>query len=134
MSEKTNETQSSESKPATSATSDMTIRLKGGEREMIAAAAACALAVLQFLIGATGGTFLTAAMFFNLALIGWLGNTAFARKRRGEGNGLLLLTGVAFVLAAVSTLYLVEGLNDIVRGAQALQEMGNAFSDFDTDF
>ena len=123
---------------ARGAWADIATRLKRKEREMILAVAACGIAVIQFCIGATGGTFLTAAMFFNLALIGWLANTAFARRRAGQGSGLLVLTGVAFVLAALSTLYLAEGLTELVRGAQALQEMGQAFDnvgDFtDLDF
>ena len=114
---------------------DIVTRLKRKERETILAVAACGIAVLQSLIGATGGTFLTAAMGLNLALIGWLANTAFARKRAHEGTGLLVLTGVAFVLAALSTLYLAEGLTEVLRGAQALEEMGQAFGDIgDLDF
>lgn len=103
---------------------DMMERLKRGEREMILAAVACALAILQFLIGATGGSLLTAAMLMNLALIGWLGNTAYVRSKRGEGKGLLALTGVAFGIAAVSTLYLAEGLTTVVNTAQTMQNLG----------
>ena len=100
---------------------DMMGRLKGGEREMLLAAAACGLAILQFLIGATGGALLTAAMLMNLALIGWLGNTAHARRKAGQGSGLLLLTGIAFALAAVSTLYLVEGISSVVNTVQVFE-------------
>ena len=107
---------------------DIIARLKRKERETILAVAACGIAVLQFLIGATGGSLLTAAMFSNLALIGWLGNTAFARKRNQEGSGLLALTGVAFVLAALSTWYLVEGLTAIVNTAAAFESVD--FTDF----
>lgn len=103
---------------------DMMERLKRGEREMILAAIACALAVLQFLIGATGGALITAAMLMNLALIGWLGNTAHDRWKRGDGKGLLLLTGVAFALAALSTLYLAQGITDIVTVAQTMSDFG----------
>jgi hypothetical protein len=111
--------------PATdSAWQDMMERLKRGEREMILAAVACALAVLQFLIGATGGALVTAAMLMNLALIGWLGNTAHARWRGGAGKGLMLLTGVAFALAAVSTLHLAQGITDIVTVAETMSDFG----------
>ena len=103
---------------------DMMERIKGGEREMILAAVACALALLQFLIGATGGSLLTAAMLMNLSLIGWLGNTAHARWKRGEGKGLLALTGIAFGIAAISTLYLAEGLTTAVNTAQTIQSLG----------
>ena len=134
MSENTNESPAASPKGGEGAWTDLMLRLKGGEKAMIAAVVACAVAALQLLIGATGGVILTTAMLFNLALIGWLGNTAFARKGRGEGNGLLLLTGVAFILAAVSTLFLAQGVSDIARMAQGLEEMGNAFGDFDVDF
>ncbi len=109
---------------------DITTRLKHKERETILAVVACGIAVLQFLIGATGGTFLTAAMLMNLALIGWLANTAFSRRRGGEGGGLLVLTAVAFVLATLSTLYLAEGVTDIVRMGQAFDNVGD-FTDID---
>lgn len=118
------------SQPATAAAAsegawqDMMERLKRGEREMILAAVACALAILQFLIGATGGALVTAAMLMNLALIGWLGNTALARWRSGAGKGLMLLTGVAFALAAISTLYLAQGVTDIVTVAETMSEFG----------
>jgi len=103
---------------------DMMERLKRGEREMILAAVACALAVLQFLIGATGGALVTAAMLMNLALIGWLGNTAHTRWQTGTGRGLMLLTGIAFALAATSTLYLAQGITDIVTVAETMSEFG----------
>lgn len=111
--------------PATdSAWQDMMERLKRGEREMILAAVACALAVLQFLIGATGGALVTAAMLMNLALIGWLGNTAHARWKSGTGRGLMLLTGVAFALAAISTVHLAQGVTDIVTIADTVNDFG----------
>ncbi len=103
---------------------DMMERLKRGEREMILAAVACALAVLQFLIGATGGALVTAAMLMNLALIGWLGNTAHVRWHSGAGRGLMLLTGIAFALATISTLYLAQGVTDIVTIANTVNEFG----------
>ena len=112
----TPETRPSEATPG--AWQDLTARLKKGEREMVLAAVACGLAVLQFLIGATGGALLTAAMLMNLSLIGWLGNTAFARRKDGQGSGLLLLVGIAFALAAISTLYLVEGVTSVVNTVQ----------------
>lgn len=110
--------------PAEGAWQDMMERLKRGEREMILAAVACALAVLQFLIGATGGALVTAAMLMNLALIGWLGNTAHARWRSGSGKGLMLLAGVAFVLATISTVYLAQGVTDIVTIADTVNDFG----------
>ena len=68
-------------------------------------------------------TLLTAAMLLNLALIGWLGNTAVARWRAGEGAGLLVVTGVAMGLATLSTLYLAEGLSTIVNTAAAFESL-----------
>jgi len=124
MSEQPTPQQTSTTMPAVGAWQDMMERLKRGEREMILAAVACALALLQFLIGATGGSLLTAAMLMNLALIGWLGNTAHARWKREEGKGLLALTGVAFGIAAISTLYLAEGLTTVVNTAQTIQDLG----------
>lgn len=124
MSEQPTPQQTSTTTPAVGAWQDMMERLKRGEREMILAAVACALALLQFLIGATGGSLLTAAMLMNLALIGWLGNTAHARWKREEGKGLLALTGVAFGIAAISALYLAEGLTTVVNTAQTIQDLG----------
>jgi len=103
---------------------DMMERLKRGEREMLLAATACALAILQFLIGTTGGALVTAAMLMNLALIGWLGNTAYTRRQNGEGKGLFLLTGIAFGLATVSTLYLAQGITDILTIANTVNDLG----------
>lgn len=100
---------------------DMMGRLKAGEREMILAAVACGLALLQALIGATGGALLTTAMLLNLSLIGWLGNTAHARRNAGQGNGLLLLTGIAFALAALSTLFLAEAVTSVVNTVQVFE-------------
>lgn len=123
MGEFINQPKATETKAAPGAWQDITARLKRGEREMILAVSACGIAVIQFFIGATGGSLLTAAMFFNLAFIGWLANTAFARRRAGEGSGLLVLTCVAFVLAALSTWYLVEGLTALINTIDAFEHM-----------
>lgn len=124
MSEPTQTTATTATPATDGAWQDMMERLKRGEREMVLAAVACALAVLQFLIGATGGALVTAAMLMNLALIGWLGNTAHARWRSGTGKGLMLLTGVAFALAAISTIYLAQGVTDIVTIADTVNDFG----------
>lgn len=124
MSEQPTQSTATQTLPATSAWQDAMERLKRGEREMILAASACALSILQFLIGATGGTLLTAAMLLNLALIGWLGNTAHARWKGGDGKGLLAVVCAAFVLATLSTLHLAEGLTSVVTTAQTMQDLG----------
>jgi hypothetical protein len=124
MSDQTTPQEPSTTAPTAGAWQDMMERLKRGEREMILAAVACALALLQFFIGATGGSLLTAAMLMNLSLIGWLGNTAHARWKQGGGKGLLALVGFAFGIAAISTLYLAEGLTVVVNTAQTIQDLG----------
>lgn len=124
MSEPTQSTTATATPATEGAWQDMMERLKRGERETILAAVACALAILQFLIGATGGALVTAAMLMNLALIGWLANTAHARWRSGTGKGLMLLTGVAFAVATISTVYLAQGITDIVTIADTVNDFG----------
>ena len=124
MSEHSTSNQISAETPTPGAWQDILERLKRGERAMILAAAACVLAALQFFIGALGGALLTAAMLMNLALIGWLGNTACARWKTGQGKGLMVLVGIAFVMAAISTLYLAEGLTSVVNTVQVMGELG----------
>ena len=124
MSESLNQSgQNTTKQTPTGVMQDIGARLARKEKEAILAVVACAIALLQFAIGATGGALLTAAMLMNLALIGWLGNTAYQRWKGGDGAGLLALCSVAFILATLSTLYLAEGIADIVRVAQAFNEM-----------
>ena len=124
MSEPLHQDGQSPSQPAPAGVmQDIGARLARKEKEAVLAVAACGVAMLQFFIGATGGALLTAAMLMNLALIGWLGNTAYRRWKAGEGAGLLALCSVAFILATLSTLSLAEGIADIVRVAQAFNNV-----------
>jgi hypothetical protein len=100
---------------------DLTTRVKAGERDALLSAGAFGLAMLQSVIGTTGGALLTTAMLLNLALIGWLGHAAHGHLKRGGGKGLLVLNGAAFALAALSILMLAEALSGIVNTARAFE-------------
>jgi hypothetical protein len=95
-------------------------RLKRGEREMALAAISCGIAIVQLFIGVTGGTLLTAAMLMNLALIGWIGNTAHARWKAGEGKGLMVFVCIAFVMATLSALILAEDITSILNTVETI--------------
>jgi hypothetical protein len=105
---------------------DITTRVKAGERDALLSAGAFGLALLQSIIGATGGALLTTAMLLNLALIGWLARGAYGHWKAGGGKGLLVLNGAAFALAALSTLMLADALAGIVDTARAFDAFGSA--------
>jgi len=103
---------------------DIITRLKQGERETIIATVAFVVALLHSLIGASGGAIFTSLFLLNLALIGWIGNTAYTRRKNKEGNGLALLSGCAFALAALSVFTLASGLSEMLTGLNVLVDMG----------
>jgi hypothetical protein len=109
---------------------DITARMKAGERDALLSAGAFGLALLQSIIGATGGAPLTTAMLLNLALIGWLARGAHGHWKGGGGKGLLVLNGAALALAALSTLMLADALASIVDTARAFEAI-DAFEALD---
>ncbi len=108
--------------------SDITEGLKRKDQGMILALVSSLVAVGQFFGGVGVGTFLAAIMLLNLSLIGWLANIAWQRKKAGEGNGMLLLVVIAFVLAALATLSLCEDITRVNTGVEALNNISNVMS------
>lgn len=113
---------------------DLTTRVKAGERDALLSAGAFGLALLQSIIGATGGALLTTAMLLNLALIGWLGRGAHAHWKAGGGKGLLVLNCAAFALAALSTLMLADALASIVDTARVFEAIDSIDTFEDSGF
>lgn len=93
---------------------DIVTRTKKGERETILAFAAVAVSLLYISVGVSGGTLFTSLFLMNLGLIGWLGNTAYSRRKNNEGNGLAILMGIALALTALQNLYLASALTDLL--------------------
>lgn len=127
MTEETQHTTQAAAAPA-GIVSDITEGLRRKDQGMILAVISSLIAIGQFFGGVAAGAFLAAIMLLNLSVIGWLANTAWQRKKAGEGSGMFVLVMIALVLATLATLSLCEDISRVNTGVDALNNISNVLA------